>query len=54
MNKKEWKIEVKVKGAPHLELVPENLMEAFVTGLIENLEICRGKATDIEEVNSEK
>ena len=41
MNKKEWKIEVIVKSVPHLELVPENLMEAFVTGLIENLEECQ-------------
>ena len=41
MNKKEWKIEVIVKGTPRLELVPENLMEAFVTGLIENLEECQ-------------
>ena len=38
MNKKEWKIEVIVKSVPHLELVPENLMEAFVTGIIENME----------------
>ena len=38
MNKKEWKIEVIVKGVPRLELVPENLMEAFVTGVIENME----------------
>ena len=37
MNKKEWKIEVIVKGVPRLELVPENLMEAFVTGIIENM-----------------
>ena len=43
MNKKEWKIEVIVKSVPHLELVPENLMEAFVTGLIENLEECQKK-----------
>ena len=43
MNKKEWKIEVIVKGTPRLELVPENLMEAFVTGLIENLEECQKK-----------
>lgn len=41
MNKKEWKIEVIVKGVPRLELVPENLMEAFVTGPIENLEECQ-------------
>lgn len=40
MNKKEWKIESIVKGVPRLELVPENLMEAFVTGLIENQEEC--------------
>ena len=38
MNKKEWKIEVIVKGVPHLELVPENRMETFVTRLFENLE----------------
>ena len=38
MNKKEWKIEVIVKSVPHLELVPENLMEVFVTGIIENME----------------
>ena len=37
MNKKEWKIEVIVKSVPHLELVPEKLMEAFVTGIIENM-----------------
>ena len=43
MNKKEWKIEVIVKSVPHLELVPENLMEAFVTELIENLEECQKK-----------
>ena len=43
MNKKEWKIEVIVKSVPHFELVPENLMEAFVTGLIENLEECQKK-----------
>lgn len=42
MNKKEWKIEVIVKSVPHLELVPENLMEAL-TGLIENLEECQKK-----------
>ncbi len=41
MNKKEWKIEVIVKGVPRLELVPENLMEAFVTGLIESLLECQ-------------
>lgn len=41
MNKKEWKIEVIVKGVPRLELVLENLMEAFVTRLIENLEECQ-------------
>lgn len=41
MNKKEWKIEVIVKSVPHLELVPENLMEAFVTGLIESLLECQ-------------
>ena len=38
MNKKEWKIEVIVKSVPHLELVPENIMEAFVTGMIESIE----------------
>ena len=43
MNKKEWKIEVIAKGVPRLELVPENLMEAFVTGIIENLEECQKK-----------
>ena len=43
MNKKEWKIGVIVKGVPRLELVPENHMEAFVTGIIESVEICRGK-----------
>ena len=40
MNKKEWKIESIVKGVPRLDLVPENLMKAFVTGLIVNLEEC--------------
>ena len=47
MNKKEWKIEVIVKGTPRLELVQENLMEAFVTGLIENLESCSEKAAHV-------
>ena len=52
MIKKEWKIEVIVKSVPHLELVPENLMEAFVTGLIENLESCSEKAAEAIELSN--
>lgn len=52
MNKKEWKIEVIVKSVPHLELVPENLMEAFVTGLIENLEDHKKKAAETIELSN--
>ena len=42
MNKKEWKIEVIVK----------NLMEAFVTGLIENLENHKKKAAETIELSN--
>lgn len=52
MNKKEWKIEVIVKDTPRLELVPENLMEAFVTGLIENLENHKKKAAETIELSN--
>lgn len=52
MNKKEWKIEVIVKGTPRLELVQENLMEAFVTGLIENLENHKKKAAETIELSN--
>ncbi len=52
MNKKEWKIEVIVKGTPRLELVPENLMEAFVVGIIEGIKEYQKKdfLTDANEV----
>lgn len=54
MNKKNWKIGVIVKSVPHLELVPENLMEVFVTGIIESMEICRGKSKDMAEINNKE
>lgn len=43
MNKKEWKTEVKVNGIPRLRDVPKDLMEAFIEGLIENIEKIKRK-----------